>query len=365
VFDIIKIGIGPSSSHTLGPWIAARKVCQTVAKRFGLDSVMAVQVDLFGSLALTGRGHGTDFAVLLGLSGEDYLTLDLKTIPERMAQIEEDRSLRLGGQHKVDFDSESNLRFRHGEFLPYHPNALRFRFDLEGDRRHEENFYSVGGGFVVHEGEEIPHDTHALPFPIQNADELERHCAQQDCRISQIVRQNELTWRSPQALMTDLDQLWQTMQACIYRGCHREGELPGGLGVKRRAPAMNRKLLGEVRPSDLTSWLDALEGVQPNFHQTLKLVSCFAIATNEENASFGRVVTAPTNGAAGVIPAVMMYYAYFCEDARPERLLDFMLVAGEIGSLFKKGATISAAMGGCQAEIGIHRIRRRFDLGTG
>ena len=210
-----------------------------------------------------------------------------------------------------------------------------------------------GVGFVVKENESLPAHEKQLPFPIQSGDELAQHCQQESKSLAAIVLENEKTWRTPAQIYSDLDQLWETMQECVYKGCYTEGELPGGLNVKRRAAALNRTLLENLQPASRSEWLQAIIGQHPSFHRTLKWVSCFAIATNEENAAFGRIVTAPTNGAAGVIPAVLFYYVCFCENVTQEKIRNFILVAGEIGSVFKKGATISAAMGGCQAEIGV------------
>ena len=238
-------------------------------------------------------------------------------------------------------------------FLPFHPNGLKFTYELMGGEKYELTYFSIGGGFVVKENESLPAHDKQLPFPIQNGNDLGQHCEREGKSIAKIVWENEKVWRTPAEIYLELDQLWETMQACVYKGCCTEGELPGGLNVKRRAADLNRKLLENVKPATRSEWLQAILDQQPSFHRTLKWVSCFAIATNEENAAFGRIVTAPTNGAAGVIPAVLFYYVCFCENVTQEKIRNFLLVAGEIGSVFKKGATISAAMGGCQAEIGV------------
>ncbi len=349
IFDMIKIGIGPSSSHTMGPWKAAAMSLAELRQRGVLEQVKGVVIEFFGSLAKTGTGHGTNTATLLGLSGEDYLTTDTSTVRERARAIKDAGKLQLAGQQLIPFQI-----VLHPEALPFHPNGMRFTFHMGGGVPCQMTYYSIGGGFIIKEGEPVIDQRLPLPYPVQNAADLLAHCSRLNCTISELVRKNEETWRTPAEINAALDDIWRTMQDAVYRGCHTPGELPGGLQVKRRAPEINRKLLGDLQPADPQEWLLALKKIHPSFPVVLKWVSCFALATNEENAAFGRIVTAPTNGACGVLPAVLFYYVYFCDPPKPpEDVRNFLLVAGEVGSIFKKGATISAALGGCQAEIGV------------
>ncbi|MBX3390825.1 MAG: L-serine ammonia-lyase [Phycisphaeraceae bacterium] len=357
VFDIFKVGVGPSSSHTMGPWRAAQRFLDAVASKATLARVRRVRIDLYGSLAKTGHGHGTDLAVILALSGEDPETCKVEGLTLRVEEIKQRGLLQLSGRHPIDFDFSRDLLFHMGTALPFHPNGITFTATLDDASVISETYYSVGGGFVVQEGE-APSGSHArkLPFPIEHASQLLGYCRAQDASIPQIVGRNELTWRTGAEIREGLLKIWREMQACIWRGCNTEGVLPGGLNVVRRAARMSRKLLksdtARDLPHDLDEWTDAVTVSARDFEAILKWVSAFALAVNEENACFGRVVTAPTNGAAGVIPAVMMYARCF-KSMSDDATIDFMLAAGEVGSLFKKGATISAAMGGCQAEIGV------------
>lgn len=358
-FDIFKIGVGPSSSHTLGPWRAARRFVQSLHEKGILPDVTSLRVLLYGSLAKTGRGHGTDVAVQLGLCGEDPVTFAVEQIDARIRDIAEMKKLVLRGLHEIDFDPAEDIDFLITENLPYHPNALSFLVETRSGGQLSETFYSVGGGFVVKEGETMSaKETAQLPFPINTADDLQHWCIKTGLSISEIVMENEHAWRTEQDTRSGLLNTWRVMRECIYRGCHTGGMLPGGLNVKRRGAELNKKLLGNTAYSDYESWLAAIRAGGNGFKYTLDWVSCFALAVNEENASFGRVVTAPTNGAAGVIPAVLQYFITFCTDSYPtggreEKIIQFLLTAAEIGSIFKKGATLSAAMGGCQAEIGV------------
>ncbi|MBL7782960.1 MAG: L-serine ammonia-lyase [Saprospiraceae bacterium] len=349
VFDIFKIGIGPSSSHTMGPWRAA----QRFTREINLDQVKAVQVNLYGSLAKTGKGHGTDLAVLLGLNGDDPVTIPVDAVQTTIDRINTQKTIRLGGRRDIAFDPELDVVFLYDQALPYHANGLTFTAFFEDGKGLSHTYYSVGGGFVVKEGEENNHSSVVLPFPIDRGSELKQWCGQEGQSIWEIVFRNELIWRSEAQIHEDLLHIWQVMRDCIYKGCHTDGMLPGGLEVQRRAAPMSSKLL-EGRPyRDVHDWIRQISRGNHTFQQILKWVSCFALAVNEENAAFGRVVTAPTNGAAGVIPAVLMYHVCFSDSFVEEDIVRFLLTAGEMGSLFKKGATISAAMGGCQAEIGV------------
>ncbi len=354
VFDIFKIGVGPSSSHTLGPWRAAQRFLETLKQQQLLFKVKEIRVLLYGSLAKTGIGHGTDIAVQLGLSGEDPVTVDVSAIDAKIHDIALQKKIILSGLHEVDFDPREDIEFLFAESLPFHSNALTFLASFEHETSIAETYYSIGGGFVVKEGEQQGGaETIQLPFPINNANDLLHWCRKTGLAIYDVVMENENSWRTEEETKKAVMAIWHTMKECIFRGCHTEGVLPGGLQVRRRAAALNKKLLGSATYADFETWLQAIKAGGNGFNYTLDWVSCFALAVNEENASFGRVVTAPTNGAAGVIPAVLMYYIVFCEGYTEEKIIRFLLTAAEIGSIFKKGATISAAMGGCQAEIGV------------
>lgn len=354
VFDIFKIGIGPSSSHTMGPWRAAQRFIKELQQAGRLPDISSVQIELYGSLAKTGKGHGTDLAVMLGLNGDDPVTIPVESVQLHIQRIEKEKTIYLGGERFVPFDPEKDILFHFDQSLPYHANGLRFHAFFHDGSGTGQTYYSVGGGFVVKEGEENINSETVLPYPIDSGEDLTGWCVQQSQCISDIVFQNELTWRSPEKIQTDLLHIWNVMRECIYTGAHTEGTLPGGLGVVRRAHGLNERLIQGCVYHDVDSWMDCIRKSSHTFQSILKWVSCFALAVNEENAAFSRVVTAPTNGAAGVIPAVLMYHACFSDNfGGDEDIVRFLLTAGEFGSLFKKGATISAAMGGCQAEIGV------------
>jgi len=354
VKDIFKIGIGPSSSHTLGPWRAAQRFTDSIRARNGLAGLQHVSVLLYGSLAKTGKGHGTDIAIQLGLAGEDPVTFDTGLIDTTIQTIRVTQKLVIRGERTISFDPDTDISFLFSETLPYHPNAMTFLASWEDGREMAETWYSIGGGFVKKEGEETESTASVqLPFPIDTASDLLHWCRKTGLTISEVVLENEAAWRPEEETRRDVRRIWRTMQECIYRGCHSEGMLPGGLHVQRRAASLNKRLLGDRTYDDFNGWVAAIRAGGNDFKYTLDWVSCFALAVNEENASFGRVVTAPTNGAAGVIPAVLQYFVIFCDGLQDNKILSFFLAASEIGSIFKKGATISAAMGGCQAEIGV------------
>ena len=354
VFDIFKIGVGPSSSHTLGPWRAAQQFLQTLESRRSLQDVVSLRVLLYGSLAKTGIGHGTDIAVQMGLGGEDPVTCDVNLIQAKIDDIRNMNILLLQGRHEIDFDPKEDIEFFISESLPFHPNALTFLVTFNDGDKTAETYYSVGGGFVMQENEKSSGTaTVQLPFPINRAEDILHWCRKTGLGIHEVVMENESAWRTEAETRKGLLDIWGVMKACMFRGCHAEGKLPGGLNVTRRASALNKKLLKNRSYSDYNSWVTAIRHGGNDFRYILDWVSCFALAVNEENASFGRVVTAPTNGAAGVIPAVLQYFVLFNGGDSPEKIIQFMLTAAEIGSIFKKGATISAAMGGCQAEIGV------------
>jgi L-serine dehydratase len=355
---MFKIGVGPSSSHTLGPWRAAQQFVEELRSDGILRQVTDLRVLLYGSLAKTGVGHGTDIAVQLGLTDEDPVTIDVEQIQPKINDIAVSRRLLLGGVQEIGFNPPIAIEFLYTEVLPFHSNALSFLVTLENGEQRSSTFYSIGGGFVVKENETASAQRRSQPpFPINNGKDLLHWCIKTGMTIHEVVAENENSWRKEEETRAGLIQIWDVMRSCMYRGCHTEGVLPGGLQVKRRAAGLNKRLLKGKNYADYESWTDAIREGGNNFGYILDWVSCFALAVNEENASFGRVVTAPTNGAAGVIPAVLQYYLIFCEgkdDADINgKILRFLLTASEIGSIFKKEATISAAMGGCQAEIGV------------
>ena len=351
VFDMLKIGVGPSSSHTMGPWRAAQRFLHELSP--GVRSAVSkVTVDLYGSLAKTGKGHGTDIGVQMGLSGLDPETVDFATIQQRIRKISQTKQIKLAGSREVPFDPDADIAFHGEQQLPFHPNALRFTAMLDEGTESDAVFYSVGGGFIVKEHDAQVTAPHPLPHPIDTATELLAHSGSNSCRISEIVMRNELTWRSKSEIREGLAAIWDAMIDSIHRGCQTEGTLPGGLNVRRRASGMAKKLLGKECSTDRDEWLAAIKSQSHDFQGVLDWVRCFALAVNEENAAFGRIVTAPTNGAAGVIPAVLLYCLCFCQ-VPEDAYADFLLTAGQIGCLFKRGATISAALGGCQAEIGV------------
>lgn len=353
VFDIFKIGVGPSSSHTLGPWRAAQRFVQSLQEKKRLSSITGLNVLLYGSLAKTGKGHGTDIAVLLGLSGYDPVTFDVSKITSTIDAINTGKSLWLGGEQRLAFNPAEDLQFLLTETLPFHPNALSFLASFSDGESLAETYYSIGGGFVVKEGEEIGGEAISLPFPINTSADLLHWCQKTGMAIHEVVMENETAWRSEKETREGVLKIWQVMKECTYRGCHTTGTLPGGLFVKRRAADLAKRLLKGKAYNNYDEWIAAIKAGGNSFQYILDWVSCFALAVNEENAAFGRVVTAPTNGAAGVIPAVLHYYLVFGENVTEEKIIQAILTASEVGSIFKKGATISAAMGGCQAEIGV------------
>lgn len=354
VFDMLKIGVGPSSSHTLGPWRAAENFLAELRDKNIIDSINRVKVDLYGSLSLTGKGHATDLAIMLGLSGADPEYVPVESIDVIISAIKNKKEIFLGNEIIIPFCFEKDIVFNRN-FLPFHANGLTFTaFTDSGE--YAATFYSIGGGFVIKEAEDKSNETVkcAFPFPVEKATELLEFCAAENKKISEIVYENEKSMRSEEEIHNELLRIWDTMLECMYIGCHTEGILPGGLNVRRRAYDMHKNLIGVLPYDNPYTWLQNIRQTEVKFRQILKWVSCFALAVNEVNASLGRVVTAPTNGSAGVIPAVLMYYLVIeNHNAGEKEIKQFLMVAGEIGSIFKKGATISAAMGGCQAEIGV------------
>ncbi|MDU8886252.1 L-serine ammonia-lyase [Yeosuana sp. MJ-SS3] len=357
VFDMLKIGVGPSSSHTLGPWRASERWIKELKDNNKFDKVEQITVDLYGSLSLTGKGHATDYAIMLGLSGADPETILTETIPQIISDIKQNNVLKFNNEKPIIFNPSTDIVFNK-KFLPFHANAMKFSATING-RKSNSIFYSIGGGFVVQEERKISKANKIIfyctfPYPVETGADLLKYCNQLDKSISEVVLENEKSIRSLESINYELQRIWDTMLECMYIGCHSEGNLPGGLNVRRRAFDMYQNLIGNLPYNSPQEWLVTIRQTEVKFRQILKWVSCFALSVNEVNASLGRVVTAPTNGSAGVIPAVLMYYLVIeNHEADFEHVKKFLLVAGEIGSIFKKGATISAAMGGCQAEIGV------------
>ncbi len=356
IFDMLKIGIGPSSSHTLGPWRAAERWIAELKNNNHFDNITSIVVDLYGSLSLTGKGHATDLAVILGLSGADPETVPVVSIDKTITTLKETKLLLVNNEKKISFDIDTHINFNR-DFLPFHANGMTFTASV-GSKKVSSTYYSIGGGFVVKEERKNAKKQLAVfktfPYPIQKSAELIKYCHQLHMPISGVVLENEKSLRTSAEIDIEIQRIWSTMLECMYIGCHTEGNLPGGLNVRRRAYDIHQKLKGDLPYNSPETWLETIRKTEVKFRQILKWVSCFALSVNEVNASLGRVTTAPTNGSAGVIPAVLMYYLVI-EDHKAgfEEIKKFLLVAGEIGSIFKKGATISAAMGGCQAEIGV------------
>ncbi|TDQ27710.1 L-serine ammonia-lyase [Tenacibaculum caenipelagi] len=356
VFDMLKIGVGPSSSHTLGPWRAAQQWIQKLKDTNEFLLIEEIKVDLYGSLSLTGKGHATDLAVLLGLSGADPEYVPIESIDVIISDIQNKEQLFFNNEKNIPFFKDS-VKFNR-EFLPFHANGMTFRGYAQGVEISTETYYSIGGGFIIQEDDNLAEDIEInkqnFPFPINRATELEAYCEKKGLNISDIVYQNELVINSAEDIDKELHRIWNTMLECMYIGCHTQGILPGGLNVKRRAFETHTKLIKDAEYTNQEEWITAIRSTEVKFREILKWVSCLALSVNEVNAALGRVVTAPTNGSAGVIPAVLMYYLVIeNHEAGFEEVKKFLLVAGEIGSIFKKNATISAAMGGCQAEIGV------------
>jgi len=342
VFDLFKIGIGPSSSHTVGPMRAARQFVSELETDGQLGSVCSITVDLFGSLALTGKGHGTDRALVLGLLGEVPDQVDPATLEPKLAAIREQKRLLLLHVHEVPFDWDQNLVFHPTESLPAHPNGMRFTAqDSQQRELYTRVFYSIGGGFIVAEGEgtqSAPCTAAAVPYDFKNGADLLSMGNESQKSVWMMVFENEKIWRTEDEIRSSIQRIWQAMQDCVTRGLRTDGILPGGLNVRRRAPRIFQELSqgDNLDPLSVVDW-----------------INLFAIAVNEENAAGGRVVTAPTNGAAGVIPAVAQYYQKFVSGADEEGILRFFLTAGAIGILYKENASISGAEVGCQGEVGV------------
>jgi len=350
VFDLFKIGIGPSSSHTVGPMRAARLFAMRLLHDGQLPRAARVKSDLYGSLGATGKGHGSDKAVLLGLAGHEPDTVDVDAIPALLDAMRSTKTLRLAGTHDIAFDEPADLVFHRRESLPFHANGMRFTaFDASGAELASRTYYSVGGGFVVSEEvaadgtrqKQIAPDTTVLPLPFHSGAELLAVTQREACSIAQVMRRNERHWRSDAEIDAGLMNIWHVMQACVERGLRTDGVLPGGFKVRRRAADLYRQLCANPE----AALRDPL--------QVLDWVNLYALAVNEENAAGGRVVTAPTNGAAGIVPAVLHYYARFVPGANDTGIVDFLLTAAAIGILYKENASISGAEVGCQGEVGV------------
>ena len=359
VFDMFKIGVGPSSSHTLGPWKAALDLIQKLYKKTSLNPIQKIEVKLYGSLAKTGKGHGTDIAIIMGLMGEDPITTNTSLLQEKITEIKNSKILNFNNQISIQFDYNKDIVFLKDQSLPHHPNAMQFIVTINNEQ-FTFTYYSIGGGFIeLAEVQEAPASDTAvkanadIPFDFYSANELLHWCMKTGMNINEIVFENEKAILDEININNKLDQIWETMLQCIYKGCTTQGFLPGGLHVRRRAFDLNKQLVKEANFNSLQQWMQLITQGGQDFRYTLDCVSCFALAVNEENANFGRVVTAPTNGAAGVIPAVLMYAILFCDKNNSTDIRKFLMTASAVGILFKSGATISAAMGGCQAEIGV------------
>ena len=347
IFDLFKIGIGPSSSHTVGPMKAANLFVSALSQQQLLMQVDRVQVELFGSLGATGKGHGSDIAVMLGLMGEQPQTTDVTAISQKIADIQAQNTLSLNQQHEINFVANKDLILNGRVSLPHHPNALTITAFTDNEIVYQNTYYSIGGGFVQTEQEAqakepvIESVKKPVPYPFNNAKELLQICQQTQLSIAQVVRANELANLGEDELLGGLNDIWQVMQDCVNDGCRHDGILPGGLQVQRRAKAIYQQLSAA---DSRKAFNDALA--------VMDWVNLYALAVNEENASGGRVVTAPTNGAAGVIPAVMHYYRDFCPSYTLQGLHDFLLTAAAIGIIIKENASISGAEVGCQGEVG-------------
>lgn len=353
VFDIVKIGVGPSSSHTMGPWSAMLDFIGRLGEG-SLERVVRVTVTLRGSLAKTGRGHGTHTAIIMGLMGEDFRTADLSLMPGTVERVRRDGRLLLGGRSEIPFDPSRDVVLEPQADCPVHSNTLVVAARLADGSEVEETYYSVGGGFVQREGEPpAVAEPVELPYPVTLGADLIRWCDESGLAIGDVVRANERAWRSDEEIDAALDALFATMVEAIETGCHTDGLLPGGLRVRRRARAIHDRLLAGRRYGSRKEWLRQIRQTPTDLATSTSWITAFALAVNEVNAAYGRVVTAPTNGACGVIPAVLFHWWLFTPGADAEQVRNFLLVAGEVGCIFKKNATLSAAAGGCQAEIGV------------
>lgn len=355
VFEIIKVGIGPSSSHTMGPWNAAESFLNLIEHQRSLEEVKEIFVEFYGSLAKTGIGHGTDIAGMLGLSGHDFRSIDTTKINQYIQEIKTSEKLLLGGKHSIPFIYGHHLVLHMDASLDFHPNGMIFKAIFRDGTHLEQDYYSLGGGFISTQEENSMQDVCIRTlYPCHSGKDIIRNVEKLNInKISDLVFLNEESWRTREETQKEALYIWEQIKECIYKGMTQEGILPGGLNVSRRAAKLSQTLLKNQSHKNPDEWMTLVKNSEQNFNNVNKWVSCFALAVNEENASFGRIITAPTNGASGVIPAVLMYSQTFTPYIGEDAIIRFLLVAGEIGTLFKKNATISAAMGGCQAEIGV------------
>ncbi|MEM9373806.1 MAG: L-serine ammonia-lyase, partial [Planctomycetota bacterium] len=355
IFDMFKVGIGPSSSHTLGPWRIVERFLRDTLDRYQAQAIAGFRFELLGSLALTGNGHATDKAIALAMLGEDPETIEPSLVEDLLGALAASKSVHIDST-RIAFDPAADIVFRRNERHPDHANAIRCTARTDGGD-FEQTYFSLGGGFIAREDEGTSNNAEprSLPtHPIRHAQDLLNTHVRTRQTISDIVRANELCWNDADTIRAESLRIWDVMRQSVRRGCRNDGVLPGGLDVHRRAPALLRDIVPDIERDDINRLVHTVRHAAPAFEDLLRCVSCFAIAVNEENAAMGRVVTAPTNGAAGVIPAVLMYRACFAPDPiTDEEVERFLLTAGQIGALFKQNATISAAMGGCQAEIGV------------
>jgi L-serine dehydratase len=346
LFELFSIGIGPSSSHTVGPMRAARLFALSIEKEARSGRLASLSVELYGSLAMTGKGHATDVAILLGLEGNTPEGVDPNRVKSRVQEIEKESLLNFLGSYALPFNPQEEILFHKGKRLPYHSNAMRFTaYNSLGKGISSQIYYSVGGGFIVDQNHiakkpQVAPDDYTIPYPFQTCEELLNHCKKNELMIYELVMENEKTWRSEKEIKEGILNIWKIMQESVRRGCSQEGTLPGGLDVKRRAKGILKQLAKK----------EALKGDPA---EVFDWVSLFALAVNEENAAGGRIVTAPTNGAAGVIPAVLHYYQNFTPSPNEEGIVRFFLTATALGTLYKKRASLSAAEMGCQGEVGV------------
>lgn len=345
VFDLFSIGIGPSSSHTVGPMLAANAFLKLLENKLNIDKIHRIKIELYGSLALTGKGHGTDKAILNGLENKDPETVEPHSMVPRMQEILSTHILNLAGKKNIPFDEATDFLFLQKELLPLHSNGLRFSaFDVANNLLLAQVYYSIGGGFITTEQEfsKISEDSVSPPYPFSTAAQLLKHCKENNLTIAQLMLINEQTWRSTQEIHQGILAIAKVMDECISNGCKHQGILPGGLNLKRRAPDLYKKLMEQ-------------KGVKSIFEQSdiMNQLNVYAMAVNEENAAGGRIVTAPTNGAAGIIPAVLKYCQQAHDKMSEEDIYTYFLTAAAIGILYKKGASISGAEVGCQGEVGV------------
>ena len=354
IFDIIKIGIGPSSSHTMGPWKAALEFIAYLHKNNVIGKLTRITCYLYGSLAKTGIGHGTDVAVIMGLAGYDYLTINTDLIPQIIDEIKQTAQIVITDTTTIPFIYHRDFVFDYQKETPVHPNEMKLEAQFSDNSVIAVTYYSVGGGFIDSDLKTSASIEKIItPYPCHVAADIAANCKRLNLKISELVLLNETAWRNPNQTKAHALYIWNEIKECIFRGINKSGLLPGGLHVRRRAYDLSRKMLQGEKFENVNEFISTIQSGSKDFVTVNKWISIFAMAVNEENASFGRIITAPTNGASGVIPAVLMYAHCFIPHFDDEEIIQFIVTAGEIGTLYKKGATISGALGGCQAEIGV------------